>query len=79
MVASNKVEKLVNDYNLGRLTINANSNYLSELFSINDLKSVKEINQNNIVLIITVILLVFNMMNIIWSEYLREISMLRLI
>ena len=79
LVASNKMEQLVNDYSLGRMTINPNSNYLSELLSIKDLKSVKEINPNNIVLIITVILLVFNMMNIIWSEYLREISMLRLI
>ena len=79
LVASNKMEQLVNDYSLGRMTINPNSNYISELMSINDLKSVKEINPNNIVLIITVILLVFNMMNIIWSEYLREISMLRLI
>ena len=79
LVASNKMEQLVNDYSLGRMTINPNSNYLSELISIKDLKSVKEINPNNIVLIITVILLVFNMMNIIWSEYLREISMLRLI
>ncbi|WP_300531705.1 ABC transporter permease [Peptacetobacter sp.] len=79
LVASNKVEELVNDYNLGRLTINPNSNYLSECFSVYLLKDTKEINSNNIVLIITVILLVFNMMNIIWSEYLREISMLRLI
>ena len=79
LFASDKMEQLVNDYSLGRMTINPNSNYISELLSINDLKSVKEINPNNIVLIITVILLVFNMMNIIWSEYLREISMLRLI
>ena len=42
LVASNKVDKLVNDYNLGRLTINANSNYLSEFFSVYLLKDRKK-------------------------------------
>ena len=65
--------------NLGRMSFNPNSNYLAELFKINDLKNIREINNNNLILILTVILLVFNMLNIIWGEYLKEISMLRLI
>ena len=49
------------------------------MYSINDIRDLTNINENNLILISTVILLVFNMLNIIWGEYLREISMLRLI
>ena len=77
--ASSLVEKVAMDYELGRMSFNPNSNYLAELFKINNLKNIKEINNNNLILILTVILLVFNMLNIIWGEYLKEISMLRLI
>ena len=38
-----------------------------------------EHSSNNLVLILTIVLLVFNMLNIVWGEYLKEISMLRLI
>ena len=77
--ANSLVEKVAMDYELGRMSFNPNSNYLAELFKINDLKNIREINNNNLILILTVILLVFNMLNIIWGEYLKEISMLRLI
>ena len=67
------------DLKLGRMSVNPNGNYLSAMYSINDLRDLENINKNNLILILTVILLVFNMLNIIWGEYLREISMLRLI
>ncbi|TQQ84417.1 ABC transporter permease [Peptacetobacter hominis] len=73
------LEKIATDYELGRTSLTPNSNYLSELYKINDIKDITFIGYDTIVLVITVILLVFNMFNIIWGEYIREISMLRLI
>ena len=65
------------DYNLGRMAFSPNADYL---VTFNEVKSIKyENSTNNIILILTVILLVFNMLNIIWGEYLKEISILRLI
>ena len=79
LLAGKKIEYLMMDLKLGRMSINPNGNYLSAMYSINDLRDLENINKNNLILILTVILLVFNMLNIIWGEYLREISMLRLI
>ncbi|MFU2417713.1 ABC transporter permease [Peptacetobacter sp. AB800] len=79
LLAGKKIEYLMMDLKLGRMSVNPNGNYLSAMYSINDLRDLENINKNNLILILTVILLVFNMLNIIWGEYLREISMLRLI
>ena len=79
LLVSNLIESVALKYNLGRMSFSPNSNYISVLTEISYLKKILEINQNNLILIITVILLVFNMLNIIWNEYLKEISMLRLI
>ena len=79
LLAGKKLEYLMMDLKLGRMSVNPNGNYLSAMYSINDLRDLENINKNNLILILTVILLVFNMLNIIWGEYLREISMLRLI
>ena len=77
--AADALENVAMDYELGRTSLTPNSNYLSELYRINDIKDITFIGYDTIVLVITVILLVFNMLNIIWGEYIREISMLRLI
>lgn len=77
--ASGQFEKVAMDYELGRNSFNPNSNYLAELGLIGDVKDITFISSETVVLVITVILLVFNMFNIIWGEYIREISMLRLI
>ncbi|TQQ84416.1 ABC transporter permease [Peptacetobacter hominis] len=77
--ASRQYEKLAMDYELGKTSININANYLGELFLMNDIKDMSLISYDTLVLAITVVLLVFNMFNIIWGEYIREISMLRLI
>ena len=75
--ASSLVERVSADYNLGRMAFSPNADYL---VTFNEVKSIKyENSTNNIILILTVILLVFNMLNIIWGEYLKEISILRLI
>ena len=79
LLAGKKLEYLMMDLKLGRMSVNPNGNYLSAMYSINDIRDLTNINENNLILISTVILLVFNMLNIIWGEYLREISMLRLI
>ena len=79
LLAGKKLEYLMMDLKLGRMSVNPNGNYLSAMYSINDIRDLTNINENNLILILTVILLVFNMLNIIWGEYLREISMLRLI
>ena len=79
LLAGKKIEYLMMDLKLGRMSVNPNGNYLSAMYSINDIRDLTNINENNLILISTVILLVFNMLNIIWGEYLREISMLRLI
>ncbi len=79
LLAGKKLEYLMMDLKLGRMSVNPNRNYLSAMYSINDIRDLTNINENNLILILTVILLVFNMLNIIWGEYLREISMLRLI
>ena len=79
LLAGKKIEYLMMDLKLGRMSVNPNGNYLSAMYSINDIRDLTNINENNLILILTVILLVFNMLNIIWGEYLREISMLRLI
>ena len=57
----------------------SNANYLSALNEVTYTRELSNTSTSNLVLILTVILLVFNMLNIIWSEYLKEISMLRLI
>ena len=79
LLAGKKLEYLMMNLKLGRMSVNPNGNYLSAMYSINDIRDLTNINENNLILILTVILLVFNMLNIIWGEYLREISMLRLI
>ena len=56
-----------------------NGNYLAALSDVTFQEEISNTRTSNLVLILTVILLVFNMLNIIWSEYLKEISMLRLI
>ena len=76
---SGQFEKVAMDYELGRNSLTPNSNYLGELSMINDVKDITFISYDTIVLVVTVILLVFNMFNIIWGEYIRELSMLRLI
>ena len=76
---SNFVEKVAMDYELGRVTLYPNGNYLAALGKIKEKRELSETSSNNLILIVTVVLLVFNMLNIIWGEYLKEISMLRLI
>ena len=75
----NFVEKVAMEYELGRMSFYPNGNYLGALNEIKDKRAIAETSSNKSVLILTVILLVFNMLNIIWGEYLKEISMLRLI
>ncbi len=77
--ASSLVEKVSATYNLGRMAFYPNGNYLAALSDVTFAREISNTRTSNLVLILTVILLVFNMLNIIWSEYLKEISMLRLI
>ena len=77
--AGNFVEKVAMEYELGRISLNPNGNYLSALSKIKEKRELADTSSNNLVLILTIVLLVFNMLNIVWGEYLKEISMLRLI
>ena len=59
--ASSLVEKVAMDYELGRMSFNPNANYLSALNEVTYTRELTNTSTSNLVLILTVILLVFNM------------------
>ena len=63
---------------IGRPTFYPNSNYIAELTEIQfSLENMYD--KNNMIIILTVILLIFNIFNIMWGEIIREVSLLRLV
>ncbi|MED9948121.1 MAG: ABC transporter permease, partial [Peptacetobacter hiranonis] len=78
IAVGNKVEQVAMRNGIGRPTFYPNSNYIAELTEIQfSLENMYD--KNNMIIILTVILLIFNIFNIMWGEIIREVSLLRLV
>lgn len=78
IAVGNKVEQVAMRNGIGRPTFYPNSNYISELSNIQFLLE-NMYDKNNMIIILTVILLIFNIFNIMWGEIIKEVSLLRLV
>ena len=76
--AMDKLEEVAADYEIGRNSFYPNSDYIGQLSMVEMQKEIKY-DKNSIIVIVMVILLIFNVMNIMWNDYLKEIGSLRLI